>query len=446
MCFRFQALPICMCVALSLLVWSRADRATAQPEGQTTPDRPSNSTDSDDVPDPPQLQPNGLIAPEPDVGLEPLTDEAESDESLLPLVPPRSALASTVNSTRARLTRIPNMYGDFLGSGSKIFVNQFSTNVFVLDSELPLGGGGRRSKIAENSKALPDDRIYFMYNHFHNAQQAVLDFDEGSMAKDQHVDQYTIGFEKTFWGDDWSLDLRMPFANTSDLVNQDGIGLIGGDVGNLTLTVKTLLLGSRCFALASGVGFGIPTGDDVYGTTEVLDFVVNNDALHVLPFLSFMSIPHDSFFVHGFAQLDIAANGNQIEVNDPYKDFPFDLGELDDQNLLHLDIAGGCWLYQNRCSRGLTGLASLVELHYTTTIQDADKISSTGRFTELSFGNLQNRFDVLNLTAGLHAEFCRMTSVRIAAAFPLRSEGQAKIADENRIFDSEVQFQINRRF
>ena len=35
-------------------------------------------------------------------------------------------------------------------------------------SDIPVPGGARTGKIAENDIALPVDRIFFGYNHFHN--------------------------------------------------------------------------------------------------------------------------------------------------------------------------------------------------------------------------------------------------------------------------------------
>ena len=86
----------------------------------------------------------------------------------------------------------------------------------------------------------------------------------------------------------------------------------------------------------------------------------------------------------------------------------------------------------------MTGLASILELHYTTALQDADVLSATTGGTSFRFGNLRNRFDVVNLTVGLHAEMARRTTFRVAGVFPLNTV--------DRPFDSEVQVSVNRRF
>ena len=94
-------------------------------------------------------------------------------------------------------------------------------------------------------------------------------------------------------------------------------------------------------------------------------------------------------------------------------------------------------MYRNRCSFGLSGLASLVEVHYTTAMEDADSV--TGTASGFRFGNLSGRSDVVNLTVGLHAEFAEDTLCRVGCALPLGTGA-------NRSFDSELQVQLERRF
>jgi hypothetical protein len=160
-----------------------------------------------------------------------------------------------------------------------------------------------------------------------------------------------------------------------------------------------------------------------------------------LPFAGFVSAPSDRIFYQGFAQLDIGANGNRIDYQNRV-DGSGQLGVLNEQNLLYLDLSGGYWLYRNPCARGLTGLASLLEIHYTTTLQDTDAVErdiylyNPLRFT---FNNPANRVDVVDLTVGLHAEFANHTLCRVGGVIPLSS-------GDNRSFDSEVQVQVERRF
>jgi hypothetical protein len=77
-----------------------------------------------------------------------------------------------------------------------------------------------------------------------------------------------------------------------------------------------------------------------------------------------------------------------------------------------------------------------MELHYTTTIHDADVID----FGSGILGNSFNRVDFLNLTSGFHFQLGPLSNFRVGCAVPLHSSG------ENRQFDAEIQAQLNRYF
>jgi hypothetical protein len=99
----------------------------------------------------------------------------------------------------------------------------------------------------------------------------------------------------------------------------------------------------------------------------------------------------------------------------------------------------GYWLSRNPCADWVTGLAGVVELHYTTTLQDADIVTGTTSSRFFSFGNFSNYVDVLDLTVGLHAELGNQTLCRVAGVVPLRT-------GDDRLFNGEVQVQLERRF
>jgi hypothetical protein len=112
---------------------------------------------------------------------------------------------------------------------------------------------------------------------------------------------------------------------------------------------------------------------------------------------------------------------------------------LNEQTMLYLDLSFGRWLYSNPYARCLTGLASVIEFHYTTALQDTDSVTGIIAGTPIEFQNSANRLDVLNLTVGLHGEIARCTLLRVGGVFPL-------CAGDNRFFDAEIQAQLERRF
>jgi len=332
-----------------------------------------------------------------------------------------------------RLASVPNMFGDFLNQGGQVSM----TGAVDALADMPLAGGGHRAKIAENNKAVPVDRFFFTYHHFHNALSANPNTRLSGLTRDFSVERYTVGLEKTFFDGRWSVDVRMPFANEYGYApGKFAVG--GGDIGNLSIALKRLLVAGEQGALSAGLLIDTPTGSDATCRAVTTKVTMHNDAVHLSPFVAAMGTPNACFFYHGFLQVDVAANGNRVNYDDTYLVDAGSFGKLSEQTLMHLDFSVGRWLYRNSCRRGVTGLASIVELHYTTALQDADLVTGTVDTTNFTFGNLRNRFDIVNLTVGLHAELARRTTVRVAGVFPLNTV--------DRPFDSEVQVSVNRRF
>jgi hypothetical protein len=327
-------------------------------------------------------------------------------------------------SPMIRLAGLPNMFGDY-PFGSRLQVADVS-GIDVVD--IPPPGGTRRVKISENDKALPMDRVFFSYNHFHNAVEANI---SGLGTRSFPIDQYTIGLEKTFCDKLWSVELRMPFGTTPRVAGAD-LTLGAGEVGNLAITFKRLLFMTPRTAIGVGLPIETPTGSDISGEGAASSFALSNDAVHLAPFVGFLNMPTEHVFWEGFLQVDVATHGNRVTFGDS------DLGRLPEQSLLYVDLALGYWLYRNRCARFLTGLATMVEYHYTTTLQDAVLVTGMDGVQQLTFGNTFNRMDVSNLTVGLHAELGK-TTVRVGGAFPLSG-------GSNRLYDAEVQVSVNRRF
>jgi hypothetical protein len=159
-----------------------------------------------------------------------------------------------------------------------------------------------------------------------------------------------------------------------------------------------------------------------------------------MPFVAMTGAPGCCSFYHAFLQVDVPTNGNRID----YVDFfgPGRIGDYNEQTLMYLDLSVGRWLYRDPCARFLTGLAGLIEVHYTTALQDADlnlQLLSGDLPTLFAFSNFANRIDEVNLTVGLHAEIANDTLCRVGAVFPLND-------GDDRSFDAELQVQVERRF
>lgn len=329
--------------------------------------------------------------------------------------------------------------GDF-GGGSTTLTIGDADNGFVL-VQAPMSGGARRFKAAENNQAQPLNRVYFTFNYFDNA--IVSSGAGGQPVHTEGLSQYTMGIEKMIF-ENVSIDMRLPivgtidYAATSEIPGLDptAVRVTTNGVGNFSTTIKALLLQMGQTSLSSGLSFSIPTGSDVSVLTGPNRILIDNDALHLMPFIGVYRELGDSWWLQAFTQVDVPTSGNDVRRNGQF------IGRLNEQTLLYSDISLGKWLYRNQSNRyrtarrGITGIASIVELHYTSSLNDADAFDFGGGITET-----ENRFDVLNLTMGLKVNFSERWSINVAGVVPLR---ERKYAGNDRFFDGELSLQINR--
>ncbi|MBU6238173.1 MAG: hypothetical protein KGQ51_10110 [Planctomycetes bacterium] len=349
----------------------------------------------------------------------------------------RNQRASNSRGTYVRVSRAPNMFGDTLNPGLSYFPFK-SSSQSPSESQLaftaPQGGGGSFNA-SENNTAIPTDRVYFIYNGFFNAASNSVGF--GPVQQNLDIHRYLMGFEKTFLDGNLSIDVRMPFVSSLQF-DAFGINSETGNVGNLTMYLKGLMLADEFTAFATGLGIGLPTGSDTDVTRTAgpltQSLTIQNEAVTLMPFVASTMSLNDSWFVQSFSQILFVTSGDTVVNNGQVA------GIYNQQNLLQADVGLGRWMWQDASRSYLTGLAGVVELHYTSTIQDTDAV-------KLGFGNLlggeitnnENRIDLLNLTSGIHAQLGPMSALRVGAVVPLKNA-------PNRTFDSEIQVSFNRKF
>jgi hypothetical protein len=391
---------------------------------------------------------------------EPIGDSVEQASfmqpppALQPSTPTRQPVRRAPRSLQEssfRLASVPNMFGDIGMATAMIDFKRGAdgTAGFSSNIDLPTAGGSRRVKISENDSPIPVDRVFFNYNHFHNVFQLSeqLTFPPGlpPTIRQVPIDRYTVGVEKTMAEGQYSVELRLPFNGTFDEQLQT-VGVDGGNIGNLALVFKSLIYSDEEAAVGAGLGVDTPTGSDSIGRIGQTNIRFNNQSLHLLPYIGFLVAPgdptwgwNDGVFLSGFAQIDIATDGNSVNLLPPGGTGARSLGKFNEQNLAFLDLGLGYWLFRNPYAERLTGLAVVSELHYTTSLQDSDVLALNLAGGNITIASRGNRFDVLNGTIGVQVLMFDLSSLRVAGVFPLRDEDQ-------RFFDSEVQVQFNRRF
>ncbi len=269
------------------------------------------------------------------------------------------------------------------------------------------------------------------------------------------------------------------------------LGSDATEFGNIQLILKALLYSAPRFAFSGGVSLGIPTGPDThvrvidytgtffYNNAEeqrLREFHIDNNTWSLSPFLAFVAAPNERWFTQGFLQMDFPLNSSRVHfretlpvvrpeddpsLNYPGTTFPIDQqARIRDQILMQVDLGTGFWLVRNPGARWLTGIAPTVELHYATTLNEADIITLPGdnsshpvvpsatiaspRIAQVTnpaplVGNLSNRMDIFDITVGTTFEIAARSTLAIGVALPLRG-------GDNRTFDWELQLQYNLYF
>lgn len=430
-----------------------------------------------DPADPSLVEPAQMLAPQP------------AQQSRI-----RLAQRSTTASRRG--TRTPYMIGDTVAGTCTTFSG------LLIEAELSHPSlACSRLNISENNSPLPVDRVYMSYRHFHNAQKLrIFQFEQS-----ESLDRFTLGGEHTFGDGVASVEVRMPIEGrtSSDLFSDINDGGDGDgfhpfidprrtELGNISTIFKLLLHEDEEFACSCGLGVTWPTAQDFHYQATIfttitfpddpalggvvttdrdvfVDLRASNETIYLAPFVAWLYTPQDSprFFHQGFLQVEAAANNSTVKIHgDGFNviNFPtlgpvntltvvpaaLSEAELFAQTLLRLNLGIGCTLHENPADSWLKRLIGLAELHYTSTLNDANftTVTELTFLTDFPFldplanpvvvGNAANRVDILNAALGVTAEVGNLVVTNGFVA-PIRSGA-------DRGFDFEYNLQVQRPF
>ncbi|MCA9234874.1 MAG: hypothetical protein KDA44_05360 [Planctomycetales bacterium] len=395
-------------------------------------------------------------------------------------------------SRTARSSRMPYMIGDQFGGGSGSFdlLTQGSngSGLSLASIESPIFGGNRYN-VAEANSALPSDRLLFSYRHLSNVFNSVGLGQAGA----SDVDQFVIGYEKSFLDGMGSMQFQVPMYRelSSQLdVYDDAFGSNlaptdrHGEFGNLQAALKLALIERGGLTITGGAGVTSITADDAQfsgsfdanlpllnspsvGTTAPTSFTfdgeVKNCTVHVIPYLAWAYRPQNAFFHQGFLQVDVPVNSTPFSVeatgvitpDSLYDAETFDVsgrGNILPPTLLRANLSFGAWVVQNPCNDLVQGVAALFEVHYTHALNDpngytmplaafTDPSMTEDPFTvDLRAGGPAGNVDVVNLSAGVVLDLgsCMLTN---GIVVPISGNGVG-----NRAFDFEYNMQLNRLF
>ena len=316
--------------------------------------------------------------------------------------------------------------------------------------------GCSRLNLAENGTPIPQDRFFAVYRHFEKVGKTDLLSSPGiDNTAELDVDRITFGVERTLWDGLMSFEARLPFAvqldsdidiaYATDAVTgaetTSNIPVAGTDfeIGNVALAWKMMLAEFGALRLSGGVGASLPTGHDVTIRADIDDdfgtlipgqpfegrirSMIANETVFLTPFLGYaFHKPQSRFFTQGFLQFDVPMNKTRAVVGisgnvvlDPDTGFLGIAHETDLawQTLMRLNTQFGYWLYRKPSASLLNGIAALLEVHWTSTLVDADLTEDfliyefAGQEARITIGNIANRVDIVNLTLGSAIEMGR---------------------------------------
>jgi hypothetical protein len=290
----------------------------------------------------------------------------------------------------------------------------------------PAGGGlVGRNDYFDNGSAVPQDRVYFFYNHVESFQGLERGFD---------VNRYVFGFEKTFLDQRFSVECRVPFAGTadSDQGGGDGMAVNQTEFGNVGLAVKGVVYRTPNFLVSLGLGFSLPTASDsrlFVGDVPVI--VVQNRTCLLQPLLGVAWAPNDRFYSQAGVQFDFDPSGNPVQVLSPNGTLSR-VGVLNDQTYAQVNAAAGYWAYQNKTAF-LSGIALQGELHYDSSFGRRDTVQDGIN----SISDLSSGINALTGSTGAIVRFGERSNLSIGVSFPLAGD---------RLYDWNVIAQVNFRF
>jgi hypothetical protein len=337
---------------------------------------------------------------------------------------PMPSLPAGLGAVAAATSAAPSMIGDFFGGGYQ-YLRMGAANGATVSAV----GGDRVLKFADNNSPIPQNRLFFNFHHF---DDPVVDI----LGREQDADRFTFGLEKTFWDGMTSLEFRIPFTAALDATQTVGnADTLAAEFGNLALAFKILAFRRETLSVGAGLGMVFPTADDhfIFNGGSQPAVIFTNEAYYLQPFIGVYHRPNNRLFSQFITQVNFDVTGNFVVANDSSfggtgSDRVFE------QTLLFLDYSVGYWLYRSKCcSDWITGLAPMVELHYTSTLTPLDLPELDGQIFEADF-----RRDALNITGGVLVEIAQNTSLRAAGVAPLR--------DDDLIFDAEFGLQLIRRY
>ena len=274
-------------------------------------------------------------------------------------------------------------------------------------------------KQAMGGSPLTRDKVFFHYDYFDNV----------ALGPGVNVSRFTPGFETLLFDDATSIEFRAPFATTLDSdFNINGLTNTSEvEFGDITLALKRVLAQGDDWLVSAGLQVSLPTADDLkYSVTDGTrtgEFLrLENESVHLMPFLGAVVTPSSRSFLQSFVQVDFDSRGRPVLTNANALNGGSlqNSGRLNDATFFYVDINAGYWLKQapEDSTDMVTGIASMVELNYNVSISDSDQVN----FSPLGLiGQFGREVSFMNATVGCVFELHHTANVTVGL---LRATGR----------------------
>ena len=286
---------------------------------------------------------------------------------------------------------------------------------------------------------VPTDRLIFDYSYFHN-----VPLPYGKMP----VNRFTPGFEKTFFGKRFSLEMRFPFAATIDntLYTNNANQLNVLRVGDATTILKWLAYSGERLAITLGLGVSLPFADDSYMIDAATGRTVirsKHESFHLMPYVGLLYIPSDRVFFQSYFQVDADANGDPVYVSDLSDSSGKTMlyaGKTRERTYAYTSMSLGYWLFRDydQHDRLTRGMNLMGELHWTQSLDRSSGVRNVQDNYIFDIGSNRGNYTVVNMTLGTRYLFDEKMNVGIGYSVPL--------SNSHRQFDGEFRLAFNRYF
>lgn len=147
------------------------------------------------------------------------------------------------------------------------------------------------------------------------------------------------------------------------------------------------------------------------------------------PIVGCVRAPNDRFYAQSGLQFDLDPFGNPVQEANGVGGMN-QIGRLNDQSYSYFDNCVGYWLYENRNSETLTGIALQSELHYYQSFGGVDRVSNG----VISLSDVNSNLSVLNGTTGAIFRIAERAVLSFGVSYPLGGD---------RLYDWSLQTQFN---